>query len=222
MKKIILTLITAVLFLISCTAQTGGKGGDISGTLEGGLRYLPVDTTGKPLEYTIYRGDYIVFETGGDPLVFSVPGLEINETVPRPEGESPYVKIKKAGTFPFTLGDRTGTLEVRELTEAHYRELSAAGARELMEQTGPFVLDVRTEGEFRGGHLPGAELLPVQILAENLDKLEEYKDSDILVYCASGNRSTVASRLLIDAGFTRVYNLRYGFGDWARKGFPIE
>ena len=222
MKKIVLLMSLSLFFLFSCTAQNSGKGEEISGTLKGGLRYLPVDTAAKSLNYTVYRGDYIVFELQGNPLVFSVPDLGINAAMPRPETEDPYVKIKESGTFAFTLGDLGGTLVVKELTEAHYREVTADEAAELISQTGPYVLDVRTEGEYRGGHLPDAEQIPVQVLAENLDKLSEYKDSDILVYCASGNRSTVASRLLIDAGFTRVYNLRYGFGDWARKGYPVE
>jgi rhodanese-related sulfurtransferase len=42
----------------------------------------------------------------------------------------------------------------------------------------------------------------------------------ILIYCATGNRSTVASRILADLGFKRIYNLRYGVYDWARKGHP--
>ncbi|MDC7222219.1 MAG: rhodanese-like domain-containing protein [Spirochaetales bacterium] len=218
MKRIILLILTCG-FLLSCTAQENEA---VSGTLRGGLRYLSVDSGTDKLNYTVYRGDYIVFEIPEGTRRLSLPDLEIDLTLPRPEGERPYVKMKEAGAFPFTLGERTGTMRVIELTEAHYSELTAAEAAAFIEQTEPFILDVRTEGEYRMAHISQSELIPVQILTENLDKLSPYKDRDILIYCASGNRSTVASRLLIDAGFTRIYNLRYGIGDWMNRGYPVE
>ena len=219
MKRLLFLLSMTLLFIFSCSAQGEGP---VSGTLKGGLRHLPANSSGGTLDFTVYRGDYIVFETDGTVREFSVPDLQIDDTVPRPESEKPYFKMKEAGVFSFTLGERQGTITVLEMTEPQYKELSAADAAELIKQSEPFILDVRTEGEYRGGHLSGAALLPVQVLSENLDKLEEYKDRDILIYCASGNRSTVASRILIDAGYNRIYNLRYGYGDWVRKGYPVE
>ena len=59
------------------------------------------------------------------------------------------------------------------------------------------------------------------IYLEYLLEIGEHKDQDILIYCASGNRSTVASKILIDAGFKRIYNLRHGIAEWAEKGLPI-
>ncbi|MDC7218340.1 MAG: rhodanese-like domain-containing protein [Spirochaetales bacterium] len=219
MKKAVILFIILTFTLLSCSAQ---EESDISGSLKGGLRYLAVDSGNKPLEYTVYRGDYIVLELPAGPQTFSVPDLDIEVSLPQPASEKPYVKMKESGVFPFTLGERQGTITVVELTEAHYTEFTAEEAAAFINQTEPLVLDVRTEGEYRAGHLVGASLLPVQVLTENLDKLEPYKDKDILIYCASGNRSTVASRILIDAGFTRIYNLRYGYGNWVRGGFPVE
>lgn len=224
--KIIRIAVVLSLFLFSCAANGQGedqsaKSQEISGKLEGGLRILSVDPGSGDLEYTIYRGDYIVFEDI-DPMDFRVPELDVNESLPKPDGDKPYVKMKVSGDFDFTLGERRGTIHVLELTEPNYHEVTADEAAALLENVGPLILDVRTTGEFQQAHIAGANLLPVQILEENLETLASFKNEPLFVYCASGNRSTVASRLLIDAGFTNVYNLRYGIGDWVRKGYPVE
>ena len=218
--KIINILLLSLFILVSCSSAGSDE---ISGELEAGLRVLQVDSGKDDLNFTIYRGDYIVFDfekTGT--YDFKVPGLEIDTKMPVSGSDTPYVKMKKSGNYSFTLGVRKGTFHVLELVAKNYSEVSAAEALELIDNVNPVIIDVRTQAEYNSGHLPDAELLPVQVFAENLANLEKYKDEDILLYCASGNRSTVAARILIDAGFSRVYNLRYGFGDWSRKGQPVE
>lgn len=223
MKK--LTVFAILLLLLvsaaSCNSGTGDSGNKISGTLESGLRILTVPRDGD-LDYTVYRGDYIVFRfPDGAAYDFSVPDLDISISLPRPESEKPYVKMSSSGEFRFTLGTRKGIMRVVDLKEPYYKELTAREARDLMDNTDPLIIDVRTEGEYAAGRIQGAELIPVQLIAANLDKLEKYKDRDILLYCQSGNRSTVAARIMLDGGFTKIYNLRYGYGDWAGKGYPV-
>ncbi|MBI9108021.1 MAG: rhodanese-like domain-containing protein [Spirochaetales bacterium] len=211
-----------VAFSVSATGKSEEVSGP-SGAVEGGLRVLEVADGSDQLNYTIYRGDYIVFNFAEDgSFDFTVPELEINEVVPKPEGETSYIKMKKSGDYSFTLGDRRGVFHILELESQNYHELSASEASDLIENVKPLVLDVRTKSEFDSGHISGANLLPVQVFAENIDRLAEYKDQDILLYCASGNRSTVAAKMLIDAGFSRVYNLRHGIGDWVRNALPVE
>ena len=219
MKKILI-VIMSVAAIFSCASEGATE---VSGIVDAGLRVIDVPDGTSPLEFTIYRGDYIVFdfEKAGS-YDFKVPGLEIDTVMPRPSGEQSYVKMKKSGDYKFTLGDRSGVFHVRELEGPGYYELMAPEAAELIENVDPVIIDVRTPGEFESGHIPEAMLLPVQIFEENLSALEKYKGDDILLYCASGNRSTVAARILIEAGFDKVYNLRHGFGDWARNGFPVE
>lgn len=80
-----------------------------------------------------------------------------------------------------------------------------------------YVLDVRSESEFKGGHIPGAILIDVtkgdfrQKIA-NLDK-----SKPVLVYCRSGNRSVTASKILRKEGFDTVLNLRRGILEWDGK-----
>ncbi|MEX1377180.1 MAG: rhodanese-like domain-containing protein [Eubacteriales bacterium] len=81
------------------------------------------------------------------------------------------------------------------------------------------LLDVRTQEEYDAGHIDGSTLIPVTELQSRLDEISDYKDKKVLVYCRSGNRSVTASNILLDSGFTQVYNLETGFNAWsAYKG----
>ncbi len=74
------------------------------------------------------------------------------------------------------------------------------------------ILDVRTAQEFDGplGHLDGASLIPVTVLEKNIDKLEPYKHTKILLVCRTGIRSTTAASILSKRGFDNLYNLSGG------------
>jgi phage shock protein E len=85
----------------------------------------------------------------------------------------------------------------REIQGAEARKLVAAGAR---------LLDVRSSGEFAGGHLPGAVNIPVQELERRLAEAGPV-DGEVVVYCRSGHRSSRAAELLRQHGFTKVHNL---------------
>jgi len=83
------------------------------------------------------------------------------------------------------------------------------------------VLDVRRDNEFVAGHIPGAYHIPRSQLDSRVSEIVEHKDDIILLYCASGGRSTTASALL--AGdphlFTGVYNMLSGFSVWSGTGY---
>jgi phage shock protein E len=74
-----------------------------------------------------------------------------------------------------------------------------------MVKDGALILDVRTPGEFAGGHIKGAINIPVDQLRSNLNKLKN-KDQVIITCCASGMRSSSARGLLQQAGYTHVHN----------------
>lgn len=83
---------------------------------------------------------------------------------------------------------------------------SAAEAKRLVAEDGGRLLDVRTPGEFASGHLDGAKNIPVQELSARIAEVGS-KDVPIVVYCRSGARSSSATKLLREAGFTKVANL---------------
>jgi NADPH-dependent 2,4-dienoyl-CoA reductase/sulfur reductase-like enzyme/rhodanese-related sulfurtransferase len=72
----------------------------------------------------------------------------------------------------------------------------------------PYLLDVRTPAEYAGGHVPGAFSIPVDELRTRLSELPQGRP--IVTYCQVGQRGYLATRILLQAGFT-VSNLSGGY-----------
>jgi phage shock protein E len=70
---------------------------------------------------------------------------------------------------------------------------------------GAIIIDVRSKGEFDSGHINDSINIPVDQLANNLNKLKD-KNKTIITCCASGMRSAVAKNTLKANGYTQVYN----------------
>lgn len=72
-------------------------------------------------------------------------------------------------------------------------------------QQGAIIVDVRTKGEFLGGHIQGSLNIPVDVLRQNLHQLKN-KNQILITCCASGMRSASAKSILKAFGYTDVYN----------------
>ena len=72
--------------------------------------------------------------------------------------------------------------------------------------SGALLVDVRTPGEFSGGHIKGALNIPVGSITAGIEKKAKDKSKPIIVYCHSGARSGSAKKALIRAGHTNVVN----------------
>jgi rhodanese-related sulfurtransferase len=104
---------------------------------------------------------------------------------------------------------------------ANFASVDAKQALVLIEDDNNItLLDVRTIEEYKAGHLRDATLIPVQSLAQNLGMLKQDKNKNILVYCATGNRSVTASRILEENGFTPI-TVKGGIKDLARENVEI-
>ena len=82
---------------------------------------------------------------------------------------------------------------------------------------GAIILDVRSSGEFSTGHIKGAVNIPVDKLADNLNKLKD-KSKPIITCCASGMRSASAKGILQSKGYVTVHN----GGAWHSLNRKIE
>ena len=80
------------------------------------------------------------------------------------------------------------------------------GVEEYNATTGAILLDVRSPQEYRSGHIPGSNNVPLRSI-DNVEAVVENKDTPIFVYCQSGTRSRQAAGELQEMGFTRVKNL---------------
>lgn len=89
-----------------------------------------------------------------------------------------------------------------------YKSISQQEAKQMMDSGNVLVLDVREQDEYSTGHIGGAVLLPVgTINADTASKVIPSKDTTVLVYCRSGNRSKKASAALAKLGYTNIYEI---------------
>jgi phage shock protein E len=72
-------------------------------------------------------------------------------------------------------------------------------------KNGAVIVDVRTKGEYAGGHIKGSINIPLDQLRSNLNKLSD-KKKPVITCCASGMRSASAKAVLKAAGYEEVYN----------------
>lgn len=85
--------------------------------------------------------------------------------------------------------------------------------------SGVSVLDVRKISEAETGHIPGAQVIPLSELEENLQEINP--GETVYVHCAGGYRSMIASSILKSKGFHNVVNVRHGWSKIKDSGVPI-
>ena len=109
----------------------------------------------------------------------------------------------------------TGCGQTAEKTkEAVYMNITPEEAKNIMDtQSGYIILDARTQEEYDEAHIPGAIVIPnTEIEARAESELTD-KDQLILVYCRSGRRSKLAAEILVELGYTNIYEFG-GIIDW--------
>ena len=144
-----------------------------------------------------------------------------------------YVHYRLVGPEVFDLVSAMRRLaedhvaEVERLARTYFEsrdELEPVGRDELLRRAADgtvIVLDVRPEEEYRAGHLPGAESVPLDRLAERLKKLPRRKE--IVAYCRGPYclMAYDAVAALRSRGF-RARRLVEGFPEWRAAGLPVE
>lgn len=105
---------------------------------------------------------------------------------------------------------------------ANFEKVDAQTAYTFLSDNNTTVLDVRTTEELKkGGLIAGALHISLHKLTKKIESLHAYRDTKILVYCATGNRSIAASRILTSHGFT-AYNLNGGITAWKEQKLPLR
>jgi hydroxyacylglutathione hydrolase len=93
-------------------------------------------------------------------------------------------------------------------------------ARRLQGGERPFVLDVRTEQEWEGGHIEGAHHIHGGLLQDRLGEVP--KDRPVAVVCGSGYRASIAASFLKRAGYDAVSNVIGGMTAWSNAELPVS
>ncbi|KAK1410482.1 hypothetical protein QVD17_37019 [Tagetes erecta] len=118
-------------------------------------------------------------------------------------------------------------------SESQVITIDVLKANDLLRNSNYRYLDVRTEEEFKKGHVDFGDVLNIpnmfntpQGRVKNPKFMEQVlpvcsKDDHLIVGCQSGVRSVYASVDLLDAGFKHVYNMGGGYIAWVQNGLPV-
>jgi rhodanese-related sulfurtransferase len=98
------------------------------------------------------------------------------------------------------------------------KEVSRTEARKLIDE-GAQVIDVRADHEWEAGRIAGAAHVPLPELPQRLGEID--KDRPVVVYCRGGNRSTMATDALAEAGYD-AHKLSEGIVGWSEEDLPLE
>ena len=98
--------------------------------------------------------------------------------------------------------------------DGSYHQIAQEEAKEMMDTQEVIILDVREQDEYDSVHIPRAVLLPVGTINEDTAaEVIPEKDSTVLVYCRSGNRSKTEAAAVASLGYTKIYDLG-GINTW--------
>ncbi|WP_165065860.1 rhodanese-like domain-containing protein [Desulfovibrio sp. ZJ200] len=109
-------------------------------------------------------------------------------------------------------------------TDASARDVSVQEAAALLKSppAGLMIIDVRTPGEFRQGHLPGAQNMDFFGGRFDLQLEAMPKDRPVLLYCRAGQRSAGAYEAMSKAGAAHILHMSEGIEAWQKAGLPLE
>ncbi len=101
-----------------------------------------------------------------------------------------------------------------ESNQALGKVISAKEAKERLDADKSIIIvDVRTKEEYLEKHIPNALLLPVDTISEKAATVIPEKTKTYFIYCRSGNRSATAAAMLVQMGYTSIYDFG-GIIDW--------
>lgn len=103
-----------------------------------------------------------------------------------------------------------------------FQNLNVNEFEQGMTQNEAVIIDVRTPMEYNEGHIKNSKLIDIsdRDFENQLEKLD--KSKTYYVYCRSGGRSSSASQIMIEKGFTKVYNLQGGMIAWTGAKKAVE
>ncbi|HLV26941.1 MAG TPA: rhodanese-like domain-containing protein [Gemmatimonadales bacterium] len=102
------------------------------------------------------------------------------------------------------------------------REVTPSEVKQRVEQKDDVVLlDVREPNEWNLGRIPGAIHIPRGIMETKVEQVIP-RDSEVVIYCAGGNRSALAADTLQQMGYNNVSSMADGWRGWMQANGPVE
>lgn len=122
---------------------------------------------------------------------------------------------------PLWMEKPTGKLveEARNST----KQVSIVDLKKLWDEGEDIILlDVRTPREYEAIHIPEAVNAPRGLLEFIIWKLVPDENEQIIVYCRTGGRAALATKLLNELGYKNASRVATGMADWAKSGYPVQ
>jgi sulfur-carrier protein adenylyltransferase/sulfurtransferase len=112
--------------------------------------------------------------------------------------------------------------ELLRRVKSEVQEVDPSEVAELMHE-GVAIIDVRETEEYAAGHLPGAKHVPRSYLETRIEGVVPDRSSQVILYCASGNRSAYGARTLEqELGYEHVRSMTGGITLWKDRGYDVE
>jgi rhodanese-related sulfurtransferase len=110
-----------------------------------------------------------------------------------------------------------------EVARKNTKQVSIADVKKLWDGDEDIILlDVRTPREFEAIHIPGAESAPRGLLEFIIWSVVPDENEQIYVYCRTGSRAALATKLLNELGYKNAVRIATGMADWAKSGYPVQ
>jgi molybdopterin/thiamine biosynthesis adenylyltransferase len=111
--------------------------------------------------------------------------------------------------------------ELLRQVKSQIEEVDPSEVKELIDE-GVAIVDVRETEEFGAGHLPGAKHVPRGYLESRIEGVVPDRSTQVILYCASGNRSAYAARTLKEElGYEHVRSMTGGITLWKDRGYDV-
>src|ERR1700704_5631321 len=112
--------------------------------------------------------------------------------------------------------------ELLRRIKSQIEEVDPSEVKELIDE-GVAIVDVREAEEFGAGHLPRAKHVPRSYLETRIEGIVPDRSTQVILYCASGNRSAYAARTLMeDLGYEHVRSMTGGITLWKDRGYEVQ
>lgn len=146
-----------------------------------------------------------------EPFIILAPEDQLNDLTRK------LMRIGLDHIYGYVSSTQTWTEAGGALEKANI--LSLQETRELLAHNNVQLIDLRGAAEYNAGHIANAENVFVGTLVDNLQKIN--KNKNVIIYCQSGDRSSIGYSLLLKNGFKNIANFSGSIQEWVNAGEPI-
>jgi glyoxylase-like metal-dependent hydrolase (beta-lactamase superfamily II)/rhodanese-related sulfurtransferase len=130
--------------------------------------------------------------------------------------EEEALQMADANEYSQPEKERRGVQGNINRAKQQIKQVDLATAKNMIKAGDVILLDVRELYEFEQGHIENTTHIPRGEVKVKVESLLPIKDKEILIYCATGNRSALAGQIMQDLGYTQISSLVGGYVGWKR------